>query len=140
VDVGYSQNQKLHRVKAKHCVMACFNVVTARIVEGLDEKKKRALEANVKAPLVYTNVVLRNWQPWVKLGVHDVFGVSSFWTRAKLDFPVSMGGYNFPSDPSKPIILHMVHVLTVPWLPFALPAGRCLPRTSMCLRKIYGRI
>ena len=34
----------------------------------------------------------------------------SFHCRVKLDYPVSMGGYHHPRDPSEPIGLHLVHV------------------------------
>jgi spermidine dehydrogenase len=32
----------------------------------------------------------------------------------KLDFPVSLGGYRHPSDPSAPMCLHLVHVPGAP--------------------------
>src|SRR5690606_27358785 len=69
-----------------------------------------ALLHNVKAPLVYTKVVVRNWQPWVNLGVHEISGPMSFHCRVKLDYPVSMGGYRHAKAPSEPIGLHLVHV------------------------------
>ena len=72
------------------------------------------LKQNVKSPLVYTNVVVRNWQPWVKLGVHEIYGVSSHHSRVKLDYPVAMGGYRNPTRPDEPMVLHLVHVPTVP--------------------------
>jgi spermidine dehydrogenase len=31
-----------------------------------------------------------------------------------LDFPVSLGGYRHPRDPSEPIVLHLVHVAGAP--------------------------
>ena len=69
-----------------------------------------ALKQNVKAPLIYTTVALRNWRPWVKLGVHDIYGVDTFYCRAKIDYPVSIGGYTCPTDPNEPILVHLVHV------------------------------
>src|SRR5436190_747147 len=38
----------------------------------------------------------------------------SFHSRAKLDFPVSLGGYHHPRDPSEPMCLHLVHVPGAP--------------------------
>ena len=32
----------------------------------------------------------------------------------KLDFPVSLGGYRHPRDPSEPMLLHLVHVPGAP--------------------------
>jgi spermidine dehydrogenase len=38
----------------------------------------------------------------------------SFHSRVALDFPVSLGGYRHPRDPSEPILLHLVHVPGAP--------------------------
>jgi len=116
VDVGYLDNRdrSLHRVRAKHVVMACFNMLIPYVLGGLPEAQAAALKLNVKSPLVYTNVVVRNWQPWVKLGVHEIYGVSSHHSRVKLDYPVAMGGYRNPTRPDEPMVLHLVHVPTVP--------------------------
>ena len=64
----------------------------------------------MKLPLVYSNVLVRDWRPWQRLGVHEIYGVSSFHSRVKLDYPVSMGDYRCPRDPAEPMVLHMVHV------------------------------
>ena len=37
-----------------------------------------------------------------------------FTRRVKLDFPVSLGGYRHPRDPSEPMCLHLVHVPGAP--------------------------
>ncbi len=115
VEIGYVGNADgvLRRVRARHCVMACFNMAIPYIVAGVPTAQASALRQNVKAPLVYSNAVIRNWRPWVKLGVHEIFGVASFHCRVKLDYPVSMGGYEFPSNPDQPMVVHLVHVPVV---------------------------
>lgn len=102
------------RIRAKHATLSCFNMSIPYLLDGVPAEQATALAHNVKAPLVYTNVALRNWHPWVKLGVHEIFGVDTFHVRVKLDYPVSMGGYACAKDPSEPILVHMVHVPTVP--------------------------
>ena len=64
-------------------------------------------------PLVYSNVLVRDWRAWHRLRVHEIYGVSSFHSRVKLDYPVSMGGYSCARDPTEPIVLHLVHVPSV---------------------------
>ena len=116
VDIGYVDNtsRMLHRVRAKHVVLACFNMFVPHVLAGLEAPQAAALRRNVKAPLVYTNVLVRNWEPWVKLGVHEIYGVASHHSRVKLDYPVAIGGYRNSREPSQPILLHMVHVPVVP--------------------------
>ena len=56
------------RVAAGHAVLACFHMVIPHIMPELPAPQRDALAQNVKTPLVYTNVLVRNWQPWVRLG------------------------------------------------------------------------
>ena len=101
---------KIHRIAARHAVLACFNMVIPYIMPELPEDQREALAQNVKTPLVYTNVLVQDWKPWVKLGVHEISAPMSFHSRLKLDYPVSLGGYRHPRDPSEPMCLHLVHV------------------------------
>jgi len=72
--------------------------------------QRAALLQNVKAPLVYSKVLVRDWHPWVRLGVHEISAPMSFHCRIKLDYPVSIGGYRHARDPKEPMCLHLVHV------------------------------
>ncbi|HCN45082.1 MAG TPA: spermidine dehydrogenase [Pseudomonas sp.] len=114
VNVGYSRGGQLAQVRAKHCVMACYNMMIPYLLRGLPEDQAHALSQNVKFPLVYTKVVVRNWQAFHKLGVHEIYAATQPYSRIKLDYPVSMGGYEHPRDPAKAIGLHMVYVPTTP--------------------------
>jgi spermidine dehydrogenase len=108
--VGYVCAGAAHRIEAKHVVLACFHMVIPHIVPDLPQRQRQALAQNVKTPLVYTNVLVRNWQPWIRLKVHDISAPMSFHHRVALDFPVSLGGYHHPHDPREPILLHLAHV------------------------------
>ncbi len=114
VDVGYVGEGKLHRIRARHAVLACFNMIVPHLMPELAQEQKDALALNVKAPLVYTNVAVRDWKAWATLGVHEITAPMSFHTRVKLDYPVSLGDYRHPRDPSEPICLHLVHVPGAP--------------------------
>jgi spermidine dehydrogenase len=84
------------------------------IVPELAPDAKKVLASNVKAPLLYCKALIRNWQCFVKLGVHSIAAPMSFLSTVKLDYPVSLGSYTFPSDPSEPMVVHMVHVPLAP--------------------------
>jgi spermidine dehydrogenase len=110
VDLGYVRKGRLHRVTADHAVLACFNMIIPHLMPDLPEPQREALAKNVKAPLVYTNVAVRNWEAWTKLGVHEISAPMSFHCRLKLDYPVDLGGYRHPRKPTDPMCLHLVHV------------------------------
>ncbi len=110
VDVAYIEKQQLHRVRAKQAVMAGYNMMIPYMVPEASKQQKEALSQNVKAPLVYSSVVIRNWQAFIKLGVHDIYCPTAPYCMVKLDFPVNMGGYEHPQSPDKPVVLHMVYV------------------------------
>lgn len=114
VDVGYVQEGTLYRVRAKHVVMAGYNMMLPYMIPEMSDQQKDALSQNVKMPLVYTKVLIKNWQAFKKLGVHDVYCPTAPYCVVKLNYPVSLGGYEHPSDPDKPIGLHMIMVPTLP--------------------------
>src|SRR5262245_54704404 len=93
VELAYMRAGKLHRVAARHTVLACFNMIIPHIQPDLQPAQRAALLQNVEAPLVYSKVLVRDWHPWVRLGVHEISAPMSFHCRIKLDYPVSLGGY-----------------------------------------------
>jgi len=113
VSVGYVRNGSLNSITADHVVLACFNMMIPYIMPELPEAQRQALAQNVKTPLISSNVVVNDWNAWVKLGVHQISAPMSFHSRVKLDYPVSLGGYSHPGVPSQPICVHMSHVSVV---------------------------
>ncbi|MGE3692696.1 MAG: NAD(P)-binding protein, partial [Novosphingobium sp.] len=114
IDIGYVKDGRTMRVQAKQCIMACYMMMTPYVLQGLAQDQAGAMRRNVKGPLTYTNVLLRNWEAWDRLKVHSITNPSGFYSLLKLDYPVSMGGYQFSPDPTQPIVAHLVHVPTVP--------------------------
>ena len=108
VEIAYVRGGKLASVQAKECVLACYNGMIPYICPELPEKQKEALAYLVKAPLVYTHVALRNWTAFHKLGVHHIVAPGGYHTYTALDFPVSVGQYQFPSNPEEPMVLFML--------------------------------
>jgi spermidine dehydrogenase len=114
VEIGYARAGALHRVQAKQCVLACYNMMIPHIMPELPDAQKQALARGVKLPLVYTNVAVRNWHAFVNLGVDKIYSPYAYFSNIKLDFPVSLGGYRHPRDPNGPMLLHMVHIPLTP--------------------------
>ena len=112
--IGYVRDGKVHRVAARHTVLACFHMMIPHLMPELAAAQRDALAQNVKTPIVYTNVLVRNWRPWVELKISEISAPMSFHSRVALDFPVSLGGYRHPRDPGEPMCLHLVHVAGAP--------------------------
>jgi len=116
VEVTYLRGAKLQSVRGKNCVLACYGMMIPYICPELPEKQKDALSYLVKTPLVYTHVALRNWTSFAKLGVHQIVAPGSYHTYIALDFPVSVGQYQFPSNPEEPMVLFMLRTPCKPGL------------------------
>ena len=112
--VAYMRAGAMYRVEASHVVLACFHMVIPHLMPELATEQRAALAQNVKTPICYTSVVVRNWRPWVALKISSIAAPMSFHSGVSLDFPVSLGGYRHPRDPSEPMALHLVHVAGAP--------------------------
>lgn len=110
VDLVYARDGALYRVRARRAVYCGWSMMLPHICKEIPDDRRDAYALNVKSPVVYARALIRDWKSFVKLGVHDIYSPAAFYSRTKLDFPVSMGDYRFPSDPGEPMVLHMVHV------------------------------
>jgi len=117
VEVTYIEAGRARRVRAAHCVMACYNCIVPHLCPEMPEKQREALAYAVKQPLVYTNVQIRNWTSFQKLGVRYIYAPAGYFCSTTLDFPVSLGDYKFPSSPEESCILHLVRTPCSPGLP-----------------------
>jgi len=117
VEVTYSTAGKLRTVRAASCVLACWHVVIPYICEELPDHQKEALASAQKVPLLYTNVAIKNWTSFEKLGVRSVYAPGSYHTNVNLDLPVSMGAYKCSQSPDAPVVVHMVRTPNKPGLP-----------------------
>jgi spermidine dehydrogenase len=108
VEVAYARGNKVYTAKAKNAVLACWHVVIPYICDDLPEKQKQALASAQKVPLLYTNVALRNWTSFQKLGTNAIYAPGCYHTGVNLDLPVSLGGYECARKPEEPIVVHMM--------------------------------
>lgn len=117
VEVTYVMAGKVRKVQAAYCVMACYNCVVPYLCPEMPEKQKVGLAYAVKQPLVYTNVQIRNWTAFEKLGIRYIYSPGGYFCSTTLDFPVSIGDYKFPSSVEEPCLLHLVRTPCSPGLP-----------------------
>ena len=117
VEVWYVQKEQLKKIKAKSCVLACYNSMVPYLSPELPDKQKEALHYCVKEPLIYTHVAIQNWTAFHKLGVRQIVSPGSYHCFTMLDFPVSLGTYDFPSRPEEPMVLFMLRTPCKPGLP-----------------------
>jgi spermidine dehydrogenase len=116
VEVTYIHGGKGHRVRATNCVLACYNMIIPLLCPEMPEKQREALSYCVKLPLVYTNVQIRNWRAFQKLGISSVYAPGSYFSHVTLDFPVSMGGYHYPGSADESCLLHLLRTPCSPGL------------------------
>jgi spermidine dehydrogenase len=117
VEVSYVQEGKLKKTTGKSCILACYNTMVPYLSPELPEKQKEALHYGVKEPLIYTHVAIRNWESFHKLGIRQIVSPGSYHSFTMLDFPVSLGAYQFPSSPQEPMVLFMLRTPCKPGLP-----------------------
>jgi spermidine dehydrogenase len=111
VTVTYVENEKLKTVQAGHVVLACWHRVIPYITDELGAEQIAALKDQQKVPLIYTNVQIRNWRAFEKLGIAGFEMPSGFWEGAAIDYPVSIGDYTFAQQPDDPVVLHLSKVV-----------------------------
>jgi spermidine dehydrogenase len=117
VEITYFTEKKVKTVRAANCILACWHVVIPYIAQELPEAQKEALASAQKVPLLYTNVLLRNWTAFQKLGVNTIYAPGMYFTGTTLDLPVSIGGYEYSKKPDEPIVIHMMKAACKPGRP-----------------------
>ncbi|HTZ73801.1 MAG TPA: NAD(P)-binding protein [Candidatus Aquilonibacter sp.] len=117
VEIDFMRDGKLQNVRAKNCVVACYNMMVPYLCPELPEKQRENLRFCVKVPLVYTRVAIRNWTSFQNLGIHQIVAPGSYHNHVALDFPVSIGSYKFPSRPEEPAVLFMLRTPCSPGAP-----------------------
>ena len=117
VRLAYVKDGKVHGVRAKNCVLACYNSIVRFLVPELPDVQKQSLAYPAKVPLVYSSVLIRNWKSFQKLGIQSVSAPNMWHTSVSLDQPVSIGDYQFAKSPDEPTVLHLSANPNKPGLP-----------------------
>jgi spermidine dehydrogenase len=117
VEISYVTGNQLKTVRATNCILACWHVVIPYIAAELPDTQKAALASAQKVPLLYTNVLVRNWTAFQKLAASSIYAPGMYHTSVNLDLPVSIGGYECSKKPEDPIVVHMMKAACHPGLP-----------------------
>jgi spermidine dehydrogenase len=117
VDIVYVRGGAHERVRARHCVMACWNMFIPYLCPQLPQPQKAAMHQLVKTPLVYTTVALRDWKAFAKLRIHGVYSPGCYHTSFDLNSSVDIGGYRSPRNPRQPTLIRMERSPCEPGLP-----------------------
>jgi spermidine dehydrogenase len=108
VFVNYINGNKSYQVKGRNVVMACYNMIIPHIVSGLPEEQAAALLLQGKSLLQYTTVGLKNWRAIKELGIGMAMSPGNMHQAVLMDFPVSLGGYEYTKTPDDPCVLQMI--------------------------------
>jgi spermidine dehydrogenase len=103
VRITYVRDGQAHQVRARGCVLACYNAIIPYLCPELPEPQREALAGQVKQPILITNVALRNWRPWKELGICSVQAPGSYHNGICLNYPVSIGEYSYAMTPDEPV-------------------------------------
>jgi len=108
VEVTYVRGDRAYRARGGRCVLACYNAAIPYICDELPTAQKRALSLAVKAPLIYTNVMIRDWTAFARLKIRGARCPGSYFESVNLTAPLNIGGYRHSSAPDEPIVVRLV--------------------------------
>ena len=117
VEISYSEQGRLKTMRAGHCILACWHTMIPYLTSELPDEQAKALRDAEKVPIVYTNVALRHWRPFVKLKAGSTYAPGSYFTNVNLDQRVNIGDYHATTSPDEPIVLTMHRFPCKPGLP-----------------------
>jgi len=116
VQTSYVSNGNAMHVRSTGAVLACWNSVIPYICDEIPQKQKEALAYGVKAPLVYTGVLVSNWQSFVDAGISRVTAPGGYHPSIGLQPMLEMGSYRTARSPDEPIVIRMSCYFSAPGL------------------------
>ena len=117
VDLTYVRGDVASTVTAKKVVWAGYHSMLPFVCPDVPTDQVEAQRESIRSPLVYTNVLIRNWSSFAKLGLTRAYCPGSFFQTVGVDRTTSIGDYRTPQSPDEPMILHLQHIPLAPGLP-----------------------
>ncbi len=103
VAVTYVSDGTTSRVRAKHCVLACYHAIIPHLCPELPEEQKEAQRYQVKHPMLVTNVLLRSGKGFEQLGITGAYCPGRMHAKAWLIKGVNTAGYHGGRDVEGPV-------------------------------------
>ena len=107
VKTSYLLNGNPYTVTSDAVVLACWNTIIPYICPDIPAAQKEALAYGVKSPLVYSGVLLSNWQSFVDTGISRVSAPGGYFSSFGLQASVEMGDYRTSRNQSEPIVVRL---------------------------------
>jgi len=98
VAVTYVRGGTPSRIRAKHCVLACYNAIIPHLCPELPDDQKEAQRYQVKHPMLVTNVLIRSGAGFEKLGITGAYCPGRMQSEAYLIKGVNTAGYHEGDD------------------------------------------
>jgi spermidine dehydrogenase len=118
VDVAYVNRGNVFRVRAKHTVMACYNQIIPYLCPEASPAQAAAISQSTKIPFVVGTFALRSWQAFKDAGHHMFYSPGNVMFKyLHLDYPVSIGDYEYAQDTDRPIVVTAWYSPTARGLP-----------------------
>jgi spermidine dehydrogenase len=118
VDVAYVQEGKVCRVRGRHVVMACYNQMIPHLCPEATPEQNAAIAQATKIPFVLGTFALRNWEAFRQAGYYKVYSPGKvLFQYLRLDFPVSLGSYQYAQATDEPILVTAWYSPRAPGLP-----------------------
>ncbi len=116
VRVRYMRDGRVLGIRARHCVLACYNAIIPYLVPELPAAQKAALHEAVKTPLVYASVAIRHWRAFAAAGTHSIYSPGGYFSTSRLNATVDIGDYVSPRSPDEPNLIWMTRTPCKPGL------------------------
>mgnify|MGYP001822941343 CR=1 FL=1 len=117
VAVTYVKDGSAQQLTASKLIWAGYHAMLPHICPDIPLQQRESLGSCVRSPLVYTNVLVRNWRGFAEQNLRRAFCPGEFFHSVTFSHPVEMGDYRIARSPDQPMVLALQHVPLVPGLP-----------------------
>ena len=114
VALHYARDGELRGLRARQCVLACYNRIVPHICPALPEAQKQALSQCIKRPMGTINVLLRDGKAIERSGVSQAYLPGSMLQLVTLVTGVNAGPYKMDWNPAEPCLLHFFFGVPAP--------------------------